>query len=168
MLIRKAKPSDADQIYKAMLYMFSSEDHAAISTGFELQGLRKKRIGFKKSATRELVREIKERKAIFFVATISGQIVGYARGRYENPKDPFLALPRLGHIEAVCVSKDFQNKGIGSRLMAELDRWFKDSRCKYVFLEVFEANPAIAIYKARGYKTLICKMVKRIKLRNPN
>lgn len=83
----------------------------------------------------------------FLVAEIQGSIVGYAVG--------ILRLNNIGHIVSIAVAKRWRRKGIGTRLIRELERRFKERGVRASRLEVRVSNrPAIKLYEKLGYRVL--------------
>ncbi len=56
------------------------------------------------------------------------------------------------HITNIAVREGYQRRGIGSYMMAELEKCGRDCYCTYAYLEVRISNlPAIELYKKIGY-----------------
>ncbi|MGC9071382.1 MAG: GNAT family N-acetyltransferase [Acidilobus sp.] len=114
---------------------------------------------------------------LFLVAEADGRIVGYVMNRVEETHDrvlmglenelefprrpsPLEALRRafsgsakVGHVISIAVLQEYRGRGIGSALMSEALRIFKE---KYdvdaVYLEVRVSNtPAISMYERFGF-----------------
>ncbi len=84
---------------------------------------------------------------LFLVAETQEGIVGYAVG--------ILRLNHIGHIVSIAVTKRWRRKGIGTRLIRELERRFKERNMKASRLEVRVSNkPAIKLYEKLGYKVV--------------
>ncbi|MGC9209724.1 MAG: GNAT family N-acetyltransferase [Acidilobus sp.] len=138
---------------------------------------------------------------LFFVAVVNDRVVGYIMNRVEDTHDRVLmgleneleapkragpldvirrvlSVPaKVGHVISIAVLQEYRRRGIGSALMSEALKTFKE---KYdvdaVYLEVRVSNlPAINMYEKFGFvKARIIKgyyrdgedayvMVKRIK-----
>lgn len=160
--IRKARVADVGQVYAVLLRMFASEDASAKKASKRLLDQRRRRKDFATSARKELLREFKEKNAVYLVAVVDGGIVGYARGSVVEDKSPFFKTARIGHLNALAVLKKYEGKGVASKLNAELEGWFKKRGCSQIHLDVFENNPAIRIYERWGYRTYNRKMVKNL------
>ena len=161
-IIRKAKKSDVNEVYSIFLELVKSEDASSKRVSKCLMDLRQKKFGFTQSSKRELLREFRERNSIYLVAEINGKIVGYARGKFIENKDPFFKTVRIGLLNALAILKKYSRKGIASKLNKSIEKWFKKNKCSQIHLEVFENNSAIKIYPRWGYKTFINKMVKKL------
>ncbi|CRZ33990.1 ribosomal protein S18 acetylase RimI-like enzyme [Herbinix hemicellulosilytica] len=56
-------------------------------------------------------------------------------------------------IHRLCVLPDFQNKGIGSKMLSHIEEQIKNMGYSSVRLDVFSKNPyAIRLYEKNGYK----------------
>ena len=114
---------------------------------------------------------------LFFVAEVDGRVVGYIMNRVEDTHDRvlmglenelessrrpnpleaiarvFSASARVGHVISIAVLQEYRRRGIGSALMSEALKAFKE---KYdvdaVYLEVRVSNqPAINMYEKFGF-----------------
>ncbi len=82
---------------------------------------------------------------LFIVAENNSKVIGYAVGvlRYGN----------VGHVISIAVSKEWRRKGVGTKLMLELERRFKERSMSTAMLEVRVSNKAaIKLYEKLGYK----------------
>ena len=106
------------------------------------------------------------RKQKAFLAERDGRAVGLAIGwvndQHGKPCEPGVLPKRIGTVSDVVVSPDDRGEHIGTRLMTELETWFRDEGCDYVALSVFAENPAKAFYERIGYNPYIVRMVKRL------
>jgi len=81
---------------------------------------------------------------LYLVARKEDLILGYIIG--------IVQFNVRGHVVSIAVRKDWRNRGIGSMLLLELERRFRDLNCKYSYLEVSINNiPAISFYRKMGY-----------------
>jgi GNAT superfamily N-acetyltransferase len=163
MIIRKAKSSDIDQIYQCFLEMEKTEDISAKKSAQFLFDARKRRKNFEQCAKKELLREIRERNSIYLVAVENDVVLGYSYGSISKNKNPFFDFPKLGYFNALLVRKKYQGKGIAKLLYLELENWFKEQKCKLIYLDVFFHNPAKNIYPKWGYKFSNEIMMKELK-----
>jgi ribosomal-protein-alanine N-acetyltransferase len=80
----------------------------------------------------------------FLVAEIGGRVVGYVIGAVK--------WLRMGHVLAIAVDPPFQGRGIGSRLMEEVMRRFRNQGVRTVRLEVRKSNlMAQHFYRKLGF-----------------
>lgn len=93
-----------------------------------------------------------------YVATVNDKIVAvyvinldcddeYYECEWDNPAESACIIHRL------CVSPDFQNKGIGSMVLAHIEEQVKSMGYLSIRLDVFSENPyAIRLYEKNGYE----------------
>ncbi|MFN3550769.1 MAG: ribosomal protein S18-alanine N-acetyltransferase [Endomicrobiia bacterium] len=85
----------------------------------------------------------------FFVAKIDENVVGYV---------VCLTSDKTSHIINISVKKDFQNLGIGNKLLDFIIKSFKTENFKSIILEVRASNlVAISLYKKFGFKEVRIK-----------
>jgi ribosomal-protein-alanine acetyltransferase len=86
--------------------------------------------------------------SVNFVAELNGEIVGFIVGRaYTDRK------PAVGHILTIDVSPEHRRKGIGLKLLREVERVFRNERVEVCYLEARQDNvAALNLYKKHGYK----------------
>lgn len=71
----------------------------------------------------------------------------YHQCRWDNPDDSAIIIHRL------CVSPDYQNKGIGSRILLHIEEQARSMGYLSVRLDVFSENPyAQRLYEKNGYE----------------
>ncbi len=81
----------------------------------------------------------------FIVAEENNKVIGYAVGVLEKNN--------VGHIVSIAVSRDYRGRGIGRKLLEELERRLKNKGAKDFKLEVRISNRiAISLYTKLGYK----------------
>ena len=87
---------------------------------------------------------------LFLVADHDGEIIGYAIGEIE--KD---VKGSIGHIVNIAVTVLWRRRGIGNRLLDDLERLFLEYGVTKAYLEVRITNDgAQALYKRRGYEII--------------
>lgn len=92
---------------------------------------------------RELERSRRRDADLFLVGEDGGQIVGVVLGRYDG---------RRGWIHHLAVDPGRRHRGIGARLVAELERRLARKGCAKVNLHVVPENEAVcAFYEELGY-----------------
>ena len=80
---------------------------------------------------------------LFIIAEYCGHVVGYAIGSIENSR---------GHIVSLAVHPCCRKRGIGSRLLVEIENRLIKRGVKTILLEVAVTNkPAINLYLKHGY-----------------
>jgi len=86
--------------------------------------------------------------SVILVSRVKGEIVGFIIGKtYMDKKTS------AGQILTIDVSPKHRRKGIGQRLLQEIEKTFKDKGVKICYLEVRENNfVALSLYQKLGYK----------------
>ncbi len=88
---------------------------------------------------------------LFLVAISNDEIIGYAVGEIEK-MGKVSSPKKAGHVMNIAVRDDFQGKGVGTMLLDELEKRFKDNGADIAYLEVRESNKrAQQVYRNRGY-----------------
>ena len=91
---------------------------------------------------------------LFLVAVYGGKIAGYVVG--EMREIMFSGIPHrfnMGHIMNIAVDTSHRRRGLGTRLMEEIESRFRERNATKVTLEVRESNTsARSFYQSRGYE----------------
>ena len=92
----------------------------------------------------ETLEEIKNNftKQTFLKVLMDDKIIGAIRGYKEGD---------TCHIGRLIVHPDFQNQGIGTKLMTEIEHYFKDIK-RFELFTGHKSEKNIHIYKKLGYK----------------
>ena len=91
-------------------------------------------------------------KNLFVVATLDEEVIGYTIGEIETMGKTNVPR-RAGHILNVAVGAKHQGKYIGTILLDEMEKRFKEHGAKIAYLEVRESNiNAQRVYTKRGYQ----------------
>lgn len=67
------------------------------------------------------------------------------------------SFAKLAHhsLFAIIIEKSMRGKGVGTALLKELIRLAKESfHLEFLYLEVYEGNPAIGLYKKLGFREI--------------
>jgi len=81
------------------------------------------------------------------IAELNGEIVGFVIGRIHRGRKS-----ATGHVLTIDVSPKHRRKGIGLRLLQEIERIFKSKGVRVCFLEAREDNiAALSLYRKFGY-----------------
>ena len=88
--------------------------------------------------------------SIALIARVEGQIVGFVIGEiYIDGR------VLQGHICTIEILPNFRRRGIGEKLLQEIEELFKQKKVKASALEVREDNvPAIELYRKLGYEKI--------------
>lgn len=90
--------------------------------------------------------EMENRLAVYFVARKDGELAGYCG---------FWQVADEGHITNVAVLEQFRRQGIGSGLIAEMERYAKRAGLGLMTLEVRKSNrAAIGLYEKYGFSVI--------------
>jgi ribosomal-protein-alanine N-acetyltransferase len=88
--------------------------------------------------------------SVTFVSKVKDEIVGFVIGKTYMDKKP-----AAGQILTIDVSPKHRRKGIGQRLLHEIEKTLKDKGVKICYLEVRENNfVALSLYQKLGYKRI--------------
>jgi len=88
---------------------------------------------------------------LFLVAIHGEEVVGYIVG--EIVSSGVLRRYRRGHILNIAVDGRQRRRGVGTRLMREIESKFRERRATKASLEVRESNAAArSFYRRRGYE----------------
>jgi len=88
---------------------------------------------------------------LFLVALLGDEIVGYTVGEEDTRSNG----RKLGHIMNIAVREPHRNLGVGTALLDELERRFREAGAIASFLEVRAGNiTAQRLYTDRGYRLL--------------
>lgn len=94
----------------------------------------------------ELAKKLARDPDLFLVAEVDGRIVGTVIGGYDG---------RRGLIYHLAVSAPYRGRGIGSRLMDEVEARLRDRGCIRCYLMVVADNEdAIRYYEKRGWENM--------------
>ena len=139
MIIREAKPADAEQLTGVIA--------DAESSGFMMFDPGERKITAEQLAKRISSMEEDESSAIL-LAESAGVLAGYlfAIGN---------SLQRTSHIiyVAIGISEKSRGQGVGTKLLTQLDQWAKERNVRRIELTVMMKNRAgLALYQKMGYK----------------
>lgn len=73
-----------------------------------------------------------------------------------------LSNKKYAKIDNLLVSRDFQKKGLGKKMMAYLEKYAKEKGMRKVMLDVLKENPALDFYKKMNYKDYKLILIKDI------
>jgi len=91
---------------------------------------------------------ITDSNSVILVSRVKGEIVGFIIGKTYMDKKP-----ATGQILTIDVSPNQRRKGIGKRLLHEIEKTLKDKGVKICYLEARENNiVALSLYHKFGYK----------------
>ena len=99
-----------------------------------------------------------------FVAEAENQVVGFVHViTRDSPPIPIFVPRRFAIVDNLAVSKNFQRKGIGQKLMDTAQYWAADKGATSIELNVYHFNQkAISFYENMGYKPTSQRMSKAL------
>lgn len=97
--------------------------------------------------TKEQIAQLLRGNSISLVAKLNSQIVGFIIGTVYRERNAL-----FGHVLTVDVLPEYHRKGIGLKLLQEMENIFREKNIKTCCLEVREDNiAALKLYKKLGY-----------------
>lgn len=94
----------------------------------------------------EIEKKLRRDPDLFLVAEMGGRIVGAVLGGFDG---------RRGMMYHLAVAADVRRRGIGERLMEELERRLRAKGCiRYYLLVTRDNHDAIRFYEKRGWRWL--------------
>lgn len=110
--------------------------------------------------------KVSKNNGIIYIAVEDKKAIGLVVGtiRVFDEEDYLdYKCPKTGIIEELIVSKNVRAKGIGKLLMEKIEKYFKDKKCEYSYLDVFAYNEnAINFYDRNGYHERMHSLIKKI------
>jgi ribosomal protein S18 acetylase RimI-like enzyme len=91
----------------------------------------------------EIQKKLQRDPDLFLVAEVDGRIVGTVLGGFDG---------RRGMVYHLAVQEGHRSKGLGEKLMIELERRLKDKGCiRYYLLVTYDNPEAVHFYEKRGW-----------------
>jgi len=92
----------------------------------------------------DITRKLKVNPELFLIGTLKGKIIATAMGGYEGHR---------GWVNYLAVDPDYQRKGFGRQLMADIEKRLLASDCPKINLQVRYGNTQVLeFYNRIGYK----------------
>jgi GNAT superfamily N-acetyltransferase len=105
---------------------------------------------------------IRSKNSLILVAEVESEIVGCSLVII-NKNPEFLKIKQYGFVSDIYVRKDFRNKKVGTLLMKENVKWFKQKGMKYMKIGLAVDNKeAHEAYKKWDFDDYFLYMVKKI------
>lgn len=102
-------------------------------------------------------------KNALYVVKQSGIVVGYALLETRCVDIPGLVLRKVLLIEEICVAESCRGKGIGTKMMEEIQVLAKESGCTDLQLSVQPENEAaLALYRKCGFTVRNLNMQRKV------
>ena len=110
--------------------------------------------------------EVEKNNGKCYLAVENNKAVGVIMGiigTYDEYDYLDYKCPKRGIITELVVSKKVRSKGIGQKLMAKMEEYFKNLGCEYVLIDVFGYNDnALKFYFKQGYHARMLTTIKKI------
>lgn len=150
LIIRSATLDDIDHL--AELWWESAHYHAELETRFQYATNAHK-------AHREfMVKQIQSDNALFGVAQIGDDLVGYI-GAMTFERPPIHIHRRTGHIEGLYVKPELRGNGIGTGLWQFAYDWLKEKEVPTINLWVASQNPkALEFWKEFNFSEIMIRL----------
>lgn len=102
-------------------------------------------------------------QSVAFVAERSSIAIGFVTGEIEDEKVTLFRPVRFCRVGTLAVTLSERGRGIGSALMASLEKWALSHSAAEIHLNVWRFNEAaIRLYEELGYEARAQFMVKRV------
>ena len=99
---------------------------------------------------RQIAYLLTDYNTIAFVAKVNEVVVGFIIAQVEMEENT-----EFGHVITINVVRNFRRKGIGKRMLLQIETILKQKGVEQSLLEVREDNhSAINLYQTLGYKTI--------------
>ena len=155
MKIRKAKREDIgriDEIYVDGSIREGKLQFPEVSIKEMQQDLDK----YKKSRPKGFLEEMKSKNHYWIVAKENEEIVGFGQA--------WIKTKEIGMLEKVYIDRRWARKGIGLKLLKELENWKKKKKVKFIEAGIYYENkPSIKLNEKAGYKPISIKMRKKVR-----
>lgn len=108
---------------------------------------------------------LKNNNGKIYLAQDNDKIIGLIMGIIRKPIEEFdyKRLDKMGEVIELIVTKKTRSKGIGKRLLNEIEEYFKSQNCSTINIDVFGYNDiGRSFYFKNGYHTRMMTVSKRI------
>lgn len=157
MKIRKAQSNDIQEIYKVLSQAFNPYQQYYTEEAYRATVI----------SPHEIEKRITEKETDVLVAIYNSKIVGTAS--IEMVKEGNM------HVCSMAVKPNHQGKGVGWRVLQEINELAKKRHCKTITLECFEPlTKAVSLYEKFGFKRtgrrrnlygiIVFEMMKRVRI----
>jgi putative acetyltransferase len=98
----------------------------------------------------EIEKFVAHNPGMFILAEDGGRIVGTVMGGFDG---------RRGMIYHLAVTAAYRERGLGQRLMQEIEQRLAARGCRRCHMIVHNDNPAIAFYERRGWSDMTTRVI---------
>ncbi len=110
--------------------------------------------------------EIKKKGGVMLIAVKDENVIGFVMGTivHQTKEDLLEVKPMtMGEVNELYVDPKFRGKGVGKRLISEVEKHFIKQSCKFLWLSVASINlNAYEFYKNNGYVDHDFNMIKKL------
>jgi ribosomal protein S18 acetylase RimI-like enzyme len=107
--------------------------------------------------------QMKSTDALILVVLDNGKMIGYSVSLVAK-LPPIWEHEQYGVIEDVCVTASYQRKGIGEKLLKEMEKWFNSKQISRLELTVWAANSiGNNFWRKQGFIDFTYRLRKEIK-----
>jgi ribosomal-protein-alanine acetyltransferase len=125
-------------------------EDASVRHLHKLHEIEKKCFGKEAFTKRQIAHLLTDYNSLSLVAIVNSEIVGFITGAI-----CFNRRALNGHILTIDVTPTFRRRGVGQRLLQEIERIFIERGAETCHLEVREDNvAAISLYRKSGYREI--------------
>ncbi len=112
----------------------------------------------------QMLKVCKEKNGRVFIAEDRGKVVGYAFARIErHPERIFTTITEYVYVQDLVLLPHARKKGIGKKLLQEVEKYAKGSGMRTILLTVLAKNPsAKKFYGKSGFTELDIVMRKKL------
>ena len=144
MEIRGATTEDIDQI--SLLFIEQFDIQAELDPYYMQSGTQDKQF---------IQKTITDEDSQIFVAAEEGKVVGFV-SVYEKKSHEFnfIVQHKYAHLMDIIITKEYQGKGIATKLMNAVKQWALDRELDHIELTVAANNSAVNFYIKSGYEEM--------------
>jgi ribosomal protein S18 acetylase RimI-like enzyme len=118
--------------------------------------------------TQKLLEKMKKQNGMIFIAEVESNIIGFAScypSDSQSKENLLEVIPtQVGNLSDLYVEKEYRGKGVGHKLLANVEVYLKQKGCDSLWVEVFAPNEhAHRYYKKTGFIDREIGMLKKLK-----
>lgn len=122
--------------------------------------------GYKEKMLDYELNQVAQKNGKCFIAVFNNSVVGLIMGiqREYSLEDSWdYTCPKAGIITELVIAEAYRQNGIGNALMSQMENYFADIGCTYIFVDIFAYNvSAFKFYKAKGFHPRMITAIKEI------
>jgi ribosomal protein S18 acetylase RimI-like enzyme len=99
---------------------------------------------------------------LILVALDNGHLIGFSVSRVVK-NNPIWQHEKFGFIDDVCVTASYRRRGVGEKLLGEIEKWFKSKKISRLELTVYAANSiGNSFWRKQGFIDFTYRLRKEI------